>query len=60
MTPPKKNNIPGDKLERYDKLVRTNPKIERRGAANPYTSLNGHMFTVPESIRFAGPPASPG
>jgi TfoX/Sxy family transcriptional regulator of competence genes len=45
MTPPKKNNIPGDKLERYDKLVRTNPKIERRGAANPYTSLNGHMFT---------------
>ncbi len=45
MTPPKKNNIPGDKLERYDKLVRTNPKIARRGAANLYTSLNGHMFT---------------
>ena len=41
----KKNNIPADKLELYDKLVRTNPKIERKGAANPYTSLNGHMFT---------------
>ena len=23
----------------------TNPKVERKGAANPYTSLNGHMFT---------------
>ena len=42
---PKKNNIPADKLELYEKLVATNPKIERKGAANPYTSLNGHMFT---------------
>ena len=40
-----KNNIPPDKLELYEKLVATNPKIERKGAANPYTSLNGHMFT---------------
>jgi hypothetical protein len=45
MSPPKKNNIPADKLELYEKLVRTNPKVERKGAANPYTSLNGHMFT---------------
>ena len=29
----------------YGKLVATNPKVERKGAANPYTSLNGHMFT---------------
>jgi hypothetical protein len=41
----KKNNIPADKLELYEKLVATNPKVERKGAANPYTSLNGHMFT---------------
>jgi hypothetical protein len=41
----KKNNIPGDKLELYEKLVKTNPHVERQGAANPYTSLNGHMFT---------------
>lgn len=41
----KKNNILPDKLELYEKLVATNPKIERKGAANPYTSLNGHMFT---------------
>jgi hypothetical protein len=41
----KKNNIPPDKLALYDKLVASNPKIERKGAANPYTSLNGHMYT---------------
>jgi hypothetical protein len=45
MTPSKKNNIPADKLELYEKLVSTNPKIKRKGAANPYTSLNGHMFS---------------
>jgi TfoX/Sxy family transcriptional regulator of competence genes len=45
MSKQKKNNIPADKLELYEKLVKTNPKIERKGAANPYTSLNGHMFT---------------
>jgi TfoX/Sxy family transcriptional regulator of competence genes len=41
----KKNNIPADKLELYDKLIATNPEIERKGAANPYTSVNGHMFS---------------
>src|SRR5580704_4568733 len=45
MSAAKKNNIPADKLALYEKLVRTNPKVERKGAANPYTSLNGHMFT---------------
>jgi hypothetical protein len=45
MSAQKKNNIPASKLELYEKLVATNPKIERKGAANPYTSLNGHMFT---------------
>jgi hypothetical protein len=45
MSAQKKNHIPAEKLELYEKLVATNPKIERKGAANPYTSLNGHMFT---------------
>ena len=45
MSPQKKNDIPADKLALYEKLVKTNPKIERKGAANPFTSLNGHMFT---------------
>lgn len=45
MAAAKKNNIPADKLDLYEKLVATIPEIERKGAANPYTSLNGHMFT---------------
>jgi hypothetical protein len=32
-------------LALYDKLVATNPKVERKGATVPYTSLNGHMFS---------------
>ncbi|MFY9845802.1 MAG: TfoX/Sxy family protein [Terriglobales bacterium] len=34
------------KVDLYDKLIATHPEIERKGAANPYTSLNGHMFTL--------------
>jgi hypothetical protein len=41
----KKSTIPPDKLELYEKLIATNPNIERKGAVHPYTSLNGHMFT---------------
>jgi hypothetical protein len=41
----KKCLVPPDKLALYDKLIATNPKIERKGAANPYTSMNGHMFS---------------
>ena len=37
--------VPADKLELYEKLVSTNPNVERKGAAVPYTSLNGHMFS---------------
>jgi TfoX/Sxy family transcriptional regulator of competence genes len=32
-------------LERYERLVATNPKVERKGKTLPYTSLNGHMFS---------------
>jgi len=37
----------------YDKLIATNPKIERKGDANPYTSLNGNMFTLLHQSRLA-------
>jgi len=33
------------KVELYNKLVGTNPKIERKGKTTPYTSVNGHMFS---------------
>jgi hypothetical protein len=34
-----------DKVALYEKLVATNPAIERKGATMPYTSLNGNMFS---------------
>jgi hypothetical protein len=37
---------PADKVELYEKLVATNPNVARKGAANPYTSVNGHMFSL--------------
>lgn len=37
----------------YDKLIATIPEIERKGDANPYTSLNGNMFTLLHQSRLA-------
>jgi|SRR5580658_345395 hypothetical protein len=45
MAAPKKSKIPAAKLELYEKLIATDPRIERKGDVHPYTSLNGHMFT---------------
>lgn len=33
-------------LAHYEKLLAAIPEIERKGDANPYTSLNGNMFTL--------------
>jgi len=33
-------------LERYEALVATNSTIDRKGATMPYTSVNGHMFSL--------------
>jgi TfoX/Sxy family transcriptional regulator of competence genes len=41
-----KPHAPDDKVALYEKLVATNPKVERRGAANPYTSHKGRMFSM--------------
>lgn len=40
-------------VDLYDKLIATHPEIERKGAANPYTSLNGNMFTLLHDSRLA-------
>jgi hypothetical protein len=37
----------------YDKLIATIPEIDRKGDANPYTSLNGNMFTLLHQSRLA-------
>jgi len=51
MAPPKKTASP--ELALYDRLIATIPSIERKGAANPYTSLNGNMFTLLHQSRLA-------
>ncbi len=33
-------------LALYDKLLATNPNVERKGDTMPYTSLNGNMFSL--------------
>lgn len=38
-------SAPADKLALYEKVVAAIPGLERKGASNPYTSLNGHMFS---------------
>ena len=35
-----------NKLAIYEKVVATNPSIERKGDTMPYTSLNGNMFSL--------------
>src|SRR5262249_42620803 len=34
------------KLALYEILVATNPSVQRKGDTMPYTSLNGHMFSL--------------
>ena len=46
MATAKKGSTPPDKIALYDKLIATNPNIERKGAKNPYTAVNGNMFTL--------------
>jgi TfoX/Sxy family transcriptional regulator of competence genes len=38
--------MPVTEVHLYDKLIATHPEIERKGAANPYTAVNGNMFTL--------------
>jgi len=51
--PKARNAAPTTQEARYDKLIATIPEIERKGDANPYTSLNGNMFTLLHQSRLA-------
>jgi TfoX/Sxy family transcriptional regulator of competence genes len=42
----KKKSAPNPVVELYDKLIATIRGLERKGAANPYTALNGNMVTL--------------
>jgi TfoX/Sxy family transcriptional regulator of competence genes len=51
--PARKKSAANDQEALYDKLIATIPELERRGDANPYTSLNGNMFTLLHQSRLA-------
>jgi hypothetical protein len=38
-------SAPPDRVEAHDRLVTAVPEVERKGAAMPYTSVNGNMFS---------------
>ena len=42
----KRKPIANTKVDLYEKLLARFPEIERKGDANPYTALNGNMFTL--------------
>ena len=44
--PTTKQSTSPDRVALYDKLIAIRPEVERKGDANPYTSLNGNMFTL--------------
>lgn len=46
MTAQKKNPLPAAKVSLYEKAVAALSAVERKGADNPYTSLNGNMFSL--------------
>jgi TfoX/Sxy family transcriptional regulator of competence genes len=50
MTPQKKSPIPPEKVALYEKAVAALPGVERKGADNPYTSLNGNMFSLLSAV----------
>lgn len=51
--PSKQKAADDDRVALYDKLVATIPEVVRKGDANPYTSLNGNMFTLLHQSRLA-------
>jgi len=50
----KSPEAPPEKVALYETLLATQPEIERKGAGNPYTSINGNMFSyIPASGKMA-------
>ena len=47
----KKNSPASETVILYEKLIATIPKLERKCPANPYTSMNGNMFTILHQAR---------
>jgi TfoX/Sxy family transcriptional regulator of competence genes len=46
MSAQKKSPISPEKIALYEKLLASQPEVERKGADNPYTAVNGNMFSL--------------
>ena len=46
MSAQKKSPIPPEKIALYEKLLASQPEVERKGADNLYTAVNGNMFSL--------------
>jgi hypothetical protein len=46
MKAPRAGMSHAERVALYEKLITTHPKIEVKGAANSYTSVNGNMFSL--------------
>ena len=53
-----KGRASNPKVELYETLIATIPNLERKGDANPYTAVNGNMFTLLHQSEQAGHSAS--
>ena len=38
--------VPGRSVDLFEKQIEAHPDVERKGANNPYTSVNGNMFSM--------------
>ena len=56
----KTSPIPAELLERYDRLIATQPDVARKGATMPYTSVNGHIEILDATGRETGQIAEDG
>ncbi|MDN5214949.1 hypothetical protein QQ020_22910 [Fulvivirgaceae bacterium BMA12] len=55
MSKKEKKTIPAEQLELYEKLVKSIPELEINSTFGfPYTSLNGHMFSLLSKSGFVG------
>ena len=50
-TPPA--DVPRERLDAYDRLIESQPGLERKGASLPYTSINGHMSSFVDAAGIA-------
>jgi TfoX/Sxy family transcriptional regulator of competence genes len=46
MSPSKQSHIAAEKITLYEKLLAAIPEVQRKGADNPYTAVNGNMFSL--------------